>query len=359
MKSAEKYLHEVREMAYNSSKGWMVTVESVFEEEYDDIQFKNTLASINYKDILQDFESGKLDHFIKENSEEKRLDLLISKLAYSLMEDIKDCTQNKYSDKWNNTYLSFIPYNDCTAFCSNVDDFLEPLDGYIICINQGLYYCLNLISKAFVVETVSVDLKQYKNNAPELYNDAIGLFLEPKKDAIKNIFFEPEKLPPQNYGHLSAFQSSMAMMIMQFIGLHEFGHIVNGDLTEVTHYKSHLTTITGNEVIEGDHDYKKTWAREYSADEFAIKALSSRAASNEAAWANFLSIYYFFKWLDDVETKNKKPISKFHPPPMDRANNLLRIMKQTCNMPQDAQRVINNISMWSDTWPVQNKDRYE
>lgn len=153
MVSASEYLKELEEIAYNSSKGWKITTLNTLDTEYDKIQFQYTLDSLNDPNIAQEYKNGSLDAFMTANSD-LRLDQLISKLAPSLINDIKDCTQNKYSALLDRTHIAFIPLNNFNAFCSRKSYGGEPLDGYIICINHGLYFCLSLISKALLVENI-------------------------------------------------------------------------------------------------------------------------------------------------------------------------------------------------------------
>lgn len=349
MVSAKEYIQELREIAYNSPNGWRITTEPTLDEAYDKEQFETTLRYLNDPQAYDAYKKGDFDALIDANKEID-FDTLISKLSPSLIEDIRDCTDQKYHKILENTHLSFIPYNNFSAFCSGKDNFREPLDGYIICINQGLYFCLSLLSKAFVFENLQGDLTPYYRDGTKDYQRSIHLYFTPNKKDLGAIFTGFENIPASIYGQVSAYHSAITTMMLQFIALHEFGHIVHKDVDNIALNNMYLAAIVGEEQKIPDTVSEELWQAEYRADAFAMRALSSRSNNPSAAWANFLTIYLFFTWIADIEQVKKEILCPYHPPPLKRAKKLLLVMHELYGINQEVQEMIDSIHKWSHRW---------
>ena len=155
-------------------------------------------------------------------------------------------------------------------------------------------------------------------------------------------------MPAEVDGALSGAQSSIAMIILQFIVLHEFGHIVNDDLELMGLYKIHVApTRQDNESYEPNNTY---WKSEYKADEFALLSICQKAKNDISAWANFMGIYMLFRWFADIEKHLGKKLSEFHPPPLKRADKLKALMRSTIpgweNVQSEVKRIDNMTHVW-------------
>lgn len=263
-----------------------------------------------------DLEENQLD-------ERSNYNKIINLLSASLHEDIRDCIDPSLYETLDNTVLGILSTGLVDAFCLNKDTFGCELDGAVICINEGLYFSLNLIAKSLVIESLTGDLAHLKGDGSESFMTAIKLYIDPKSSHIEKMFHRIGNADIE--GEISAYQSSVAMLIMQFIALHEFGHVAHSDLEVMGLYKKHMAS---NEpcLINHQCDISKYHAAEYRADEFALLALCKRSNKEESKWANFYSIYLFFLWLDCLEKHLGKTLCPYHPSPIDRANNLKKVM---------------------------------
>ncbi|MFQ3248109.1 MAG: hypothetical protein ACI9SP_004769 [Arenicella sp.] len=245
-------------------------------------------------------------------------------LMDSLRDDLNAYTEGAYEEQFDRTGLAIIELGGVHAATTNVDDFLSPLDGYAIFIEIGTYYAIQLLAKALILENFKADYIKYKEDSSWLIDLARDLYIEKDMEATREVYFH--NLPEEVEAEASAVQSSVTIKVMQFIALHEFGHIVNEDRGVMSFNTIHVQHKSSNEAAE------YSFEQEYNADLFAINALFSDDAPTLNKWSGFYSIFYFFAWLHSVEMKTSKPISETHPPSLDRAWRLHeRLMELTHN----------------------------
>lgn len=347
MNSTNEFLNRVLISSKRSSQGWNLSNEQKYDDEYDSLKFKKSLEILDANEIIERFEANDIEEYIQ-NGGKGSFDEMIQKLADSLKDDIKDCTKGKYDYILEKTAIGLIPLSLVHAFCTNVNEFNEPLDGNLICINQGLYFCLSLLAKAIVMENLSGELTEYRNSGEHTYKCATKLFLKPNKDDLNEIFFDD--LPPEIYGEISAYQSKVSMMILQFVALHEFGHIVNKDLELMGLYKFHMAKVFGDEKISEQKELDKFWSAEYRADTFALAALCDRSKQSISAWGNFITIYLFFHWLNAIEKNTGRILCPYHPTPLNRANELKKYMYQRYGLQSEAEPMLEFIETKTISW---------
>lgn len=347
MISTKKYLKGLERVVRKSPDGWRIVGEQIYDDDFDKIKFENTLESLGATETLAKFRAGKLEEYMEINKD-STVDEIISKLALSLIEDIEDCTSDQYNSKLKQTHLTLLPLKLVNAFCFNRSEGNELLDGYIICINQGLFFCLKLLAKAIVIEQLSGELTQFNSGGGHPYKCAIKLFLKPTREDLNEIFFED--LPPHLLGQIEAYQSKVSGITLQFIALHEFGHIVHDDLNNMGLYQTHLTVAKGLSNTTPTHLVDKYWEAEYRADEFAMQALCNRSTTSLSAWANFTAIYLFFYWLSDIEKIIEKNLCPYHPPPKARAMQLKEFMLRLYGRNQEAEELLKLIDEKSLEW---------
>ncbi len=267
---------------------------------------------------------GKLDLYpelekqILETPNEIELSSDIERLAQQLKEDIPDYINENDNVKFQITELIFLPLPNADGYCLNQDTAGNQLDGYIVCLNEGLWICSQLLGKAFVLENMQGDFAEFKSSGSDCFELAISHFLTPRGSNANEVFFG--HLPPQIDGAATAAQSSVAIIILQFVTLHEIGHIARGDFSLMNTYSFHIANSNKNE-IEYSH-IEQYWEAEYNADIFAIKSICEHSKADINRWANFITIWILFEWLIEVERKNGKPICNLHPPPSLRLKNL-------------------------------------
>lgn len=324
------YLEYLRKNSAVSKFGWKLGTSTKADETYAKRKLKRSFEVLGQSesyDALSHLIDGEQDQW-KRNRGVGDYDRLMQALASSLKDDINECTEGSFSDVLSKTAVGLLPIGLSNAFCINETlvekdgEFEEELDGSVICVNEGLYFCLQMLAKCIVLENLNGELIEYRESGSSTYKEALKMYLEPSTAHANSIFFKAAT--PELNGELSAYQSSIAMIILQFIALHEFGHIVNGDLDIMGLHKLHMVhDEDGSASGPVSPSYVEA---EYLADEFALRALCNRSKKPLNAWANFSSIYLFFHWLDSVEKILGKPISNLHPPPLKRANRLHELM---------------------------------
>lgn len=329
--NAFEYSEILKKRLTKDAGGWSLSRVANPDQNYEEEKFMKVLEYLgeSYSNIKND-----VDEYRGILSGDDLFSSQLKILSKSLKEDIENFTNGAYNELLVGTDLSFLPTGRFGGFALSHDDFESKLDGYVIGINEGLYFCLQLLAKALVFEYMDGDYLIYKKSGSGLYRNAINLYINPSSNFLNEIFFEG--LPPEIDGELSAILSSIAMVMLQFIVLHEFGHIVNNDFSVMGIYKLYLQGEGQDEneqkidkIRNASKFQEKHWNSEYLADEFAILAMSKKSKSNVSAWANFIAIYTLFHWFNDVQVTSGKIVSELHPPPMARAERLLSHMKNS------------------------------
>lgn len=313
----------------------------------DDVSRQAKLrATLEYFGVPEKFES--IDAAHKQTPTRTDLSPGIKGVLDQLRDDLVDYITAADLVQLERTYFGSLPISGVDAFCIDQTFQGRALDGFLVILNEGLYICTQVLAKAFVLENLQGDLAQYRQSGKRSQAIAIRHFLKPHASTAKEVFFND--VPPEIEGALAASQSAMAIVILQFVCLHEFGHIVHRDFNLMDRYRFHFGKIERNPhalehqgdsaersdgiliapVTDPSHQY---WTVEFAADLYALKAICSNSRSNISRWANFISIYIFLKWFEDVEAANGSSLCPFHPPPEHRAQRLLAWMTE--NVPRD------------------------
>lgn len=274
-------------------------------------KLKGTLTYFEKMDLFPELEKQ-----ILATPDEIDLSTDIDRLAQQLKEDLVDYINLKDNEKFKITELLFLPLPSADGFCLNQDISGNHLDGYIICLNEGLWICVQLLGKAFVLENMQGEFEEYKSSGSEFFELATSHFLSPHISNANAVFFG--HLPAHIDGAATAAQSSMAVLILQFVTLHEIGHIARNDFSLMNIYSFHIakSNETESSYIE------QYWDAEYNADIFAIKSICEHSKTDISRWANFITIWILFEWLTEVEQRKGKTICELHPPPSLRLKNL-------------------------------------
>lgn len=262
---------------------------------------------------------------------------LMIKMAIDLKQDLFDCIHQEYSPVLDRTRLAFVPTGLVNAFCANKTEGNIPLNGYIIGINYGLNFSLFLLGNAIIVEVLQGELAEYRRSGKPFFESAIQMYLNPTIDAYRTRY-KLTDLPDNVSGEINAHGAKLSTIMLTFIGLHEFGHIINE--YENNNRLPVFNMASGNIKYPIPEDELKNLHRyEFNADEFAIRALCSRSRDSQTAWNNFASIHTFFSWLETLEERLGTPLSIDHPPPKARAERLSQIMEKIAGPPETDHRL--------------------
>lgn len=266
---------------------------------------------------------------------------LMGRLGYDIWEDIHECICEKYHDIHKNVVVGFIPIGLTNAFCLNSDFRNKLLSGNIIALNAGLFFCTELLGQSIIIENLTGELEKFRNSGRVSFDNATNLYLSPTVDNLNNRFCLNKHIDKIYISEVSLYIGALHAIILTFIALHEFGHIVSGHLDEKIGVRS-FNIITGDiEYHMNEEKEKNNWKYEFQADQFAVEALCYRSKSCEIAWNNFASIYLFFKWLDNLEgICGHKCL--YHPPASQRASCLYVYMKKICGEP------VHDYTYWVD-----------
>ena len=288
---------------------------------------------------LPNYDKDLLDSVITSDNHQQALE----DFATSLFNDIKLFTENKYVKLYSVTGLGFIRRGTIEAGCISVDDFGKPFDnkGYSILINIGLYYAANILVKSIIIENFQNDLEKYKSNGDYLLNSALKIYLKHDDTVIESMKFN--EFPVEIRNDLNIIQSNNSVRLLQFVALHEFGHIVNGDLGIMNLYHDSLV----NKQIETDN---VIYQKEYKADIFALEHILKKDKNPLSMWGSFYTISYFFIWVWGLEKILKRKISNIHPNPIDRVWNLYNYMLKHIKDEHNYKELINQAIERIDKW---------
>ncbi len=309
--TSTEYVNMKQQEALKYIDAWEIQLNHLEKEEKE-----NLLALLNeqFPSFNEDLVNGVLDP-INDNQ-------VLENFAKSLYNDIDYYTNRNYQKLYNLTDLGFIRRGSLEAGCISVDDYNKPFDnkGYAILINIGLYYAINLLVKGIIVENLQNEWEKYKQDPIPFLNNALEIYLHHNDKVIENMKFD--EFPIEIAKVLNYVQSNSTVRLMQFIALHEFGHVVHGDLGIMSLYHD---GFMGKEINSTNDVYKK----EFLADKFAIECLLAKDSNMQSNWGSFYTIAFFLAWISGVEKILNTKISTVHPDPIDRIWNLYNFMVET------------------------------
>lgn len=340
--SPEDFFHDFLENDYRNEQ-WSLQTFSNPDEEYVRKKFEAELDVINKEKIV--FTELEDEIAFCEGLEGKgSFSTILNVLVKSLQEDIRICTQSAHDDLLEKCHIKMLPIGICEAFCTNFSDGIQ-LNGYAIGLNEGLYVALNLFTKALILESLQGDLSAYQASGTESFIHSLKLFInhDPKM-AEKMLYWD---LPADVHGEISGYQSLTSILILQFIGLHEFAHVVHNDFEIMDMMMMHMSQ---SEKIQFTIDPKQLHEREFEADAFALRALNARTPNHLSAWANFVAIYLYFHWLHYMLLEAGRLSTPTHPEPLKRAEALLEIMDNEIggydNFKHELDRIVSLTQKW-------------
>lgn len=270
--------------------------------------------------------------------------LAMQDLANALHQDIADSIKNCHLDKLKNTSLIVMPLGKVDAFCTKVDLNRQPLDGSVIIINEGMFYGLHLLFKGLVLESLDNDLLQYRRSGKSDFQHSLDFFLYRNSELLQNMHIKIGDAAIET--EINRYQSAAATLILQFVALHEFGHIALEHFQQLDKNTEFINIFSSS-----SHNITQTHiALEYQADAFALQGLMQKSHSEQSMWANFYSIYLFFIWLETIQQKQQMPLSQLHPAPGKRARALRKIMESQIGNAELYQPMFENLDIMVANW---------
>lgn len=344
MITAVNYFEVLSKNARREHDAWWLTSERTGTDDSRKDKLRATLQFFG-----QEAKLDELSHILNSSPESSALSPELSGMFEQLALDLREYLRPEELDVFQNIHFGLLPLSSVDGLCLDRSIQGEPLDGFLVILNEGLWVCAQLLAKSFVLENLDGDFAELRRSGQQDFEVAICHYLAPTAKNANYVFFE--NMPPAVDGQLSAGQSSMAILILQFVVLHEIGHIINRDFNLIGEYRFHL----GKTPAAPSVPTQKYWNAECAADEYSLDAICRHSVSDISRWANFCTIYVFFHWLASIEKATASPLCPLHPPPSDRGERLLRWMyshyppdQQAINYIKQTQRILQS---WSKSEP--------
>lgn len=316
MLTAADYFAVLSKNARNEHDAWWLISERIGTAESRKEKLRATLQFFGQESKLDE-----LSQALNSAPEKTALSPELSGLIDQLASDLEEYVRPEEINVFRQIHFGLLPLSSVDGFCLDRTLQGEQFDGFLVILNEGLWVCAQLLAKAFLLENLDGDFAKFRRSGKEDFEVAIRHYLAPAGKNANSVFFE--KTPPNVEGQLSAAQSSMTILILQFVVLHEVGHIVNRDFDLIGEYRFHA----GQAAQIPFSPTEKYWDAELAADVYSLDAICRHSRADINRWANFITIYVFFHWLDCVEKVTERPLCPLHPPPSDRGERLLNWMR--------------------------------
>lgn len=316
--AALEYFRALQRVEFRRKYGWNLSGGSGELPQEKQLRINDILDTLGVPEDYSEIQEVLDDHW-----------KLMGVLGYHVWSDMFECVCQEHHTLLAGAIVGFVPIGHINAFCLNCNDTGELLDGHIIGVNAGLFFCAELLAQAIVVENLMGDLASYRGSGQHAFEDALNLYLDPSIKTLNKRRVSIKNYPSTVRGEISVYVGALQAIILTFVALHELGHIVNRDLEQGRTNFIYSLTDGYSEKTNGTAN----WDLEFSADQFAIQSLCYRSPGVESAWNNFASIYMFFLWLNEVEQRMEKK-SPDHPPALDRAEHLRTVMRDLLGRPQ-------------------------
>lgn len=244
-------------------------------------------------------------------------------LIAQTFEDLRSYVDPAAWTEFDRITVGLLPLRAIDACCIDRTLHHQALDGYLILVNEGLFVCAQLLSKAFLLDNLEGELAPFHRPGAPIQRQAAEQFLSLSAAQANAVFFDG--VPPEIEGLLAAAQMRMTILLMQFVLLHEVGHILHRDFALMGAYRFHIAQDPNITPTPTTTD--RWWAAEEAADTFALAAICRQATSDLGRWANAIAVCVLFDWFRTVEDILGRPLCPLHPPPARRGERLLQWMR--------------------------------
>lgn len=279
--------------------------------------------------------------------EQATVDDMFDLMAHSIVNDCAQCLGPNDAAFFASIPVSFRNIGLVNAVCVHAPS--APTSFYIG-INEGLYYALQTLFTALVLEELRADLGASTSDGTETFHQAVDFYLEPQSAPTRHPIFQ--NADPKIAGEIQAYIASATTLMLQFVTLHEFAHATLGHHRILAKQNLKWATLGKGETV--DTALGQDRDAEFEADLFAFRALMARTKTVQSHWSHCSLIYVFFLFFDHIETRIGRAISELHPPPKDRAQRLATYLKEA--FPSDAHQAENLIHLQGliDKWTRTN-----
>lgn len=314
-----EYIHNKINQTRKQVTSWKLGTQELSKKDIEVLKKSLIMLNNDEEKVHQLISEKEFDN--KTHSPEDEFNKILTNLSDSLKDDLSVYTNNEHKEILDKTGFGILECGTIHAGCVRVDDYDELLEGYGVFINIGTYYALQLIAKSIIIENFENDFQEYQREASEYIDLAAEIYFNQNSTTTREIFFY--EYPEEVQIEASAAQSSVAIKVLQFIALHELGHIINGDFEIMGFHTRFMNTGKESRTnLPLNVDIEKSHREEYNADLFALISLFDNESSNISKWSSFYTIFYFLIWLDAIENKLGKKLSNLHPNSIKRARKL-------------------------------------
>jgi hypothetical protein len=244
----------------------------------------------------------------------------MGRFEQDLFEDLEHYCSEPDRHAMQRIALGYISRLNTNAFAEQVKD-----EGvYAIGVNTGLLLLCSRLCQALLLEEA-----EQSEIAREAYNLALTQYHAATQADFYRATFKLDQLSDHN---ILIQSGALGSVILRFVGLHELGHVVAGDVETAGIC---LLPDTGEvrydkcQFMDGDAVHEL----ELKADRFAIDHMLAKTGSPEQMWNNTLFISAFFLLLEHIELMQGKPICMYHPLPGVRQRALADRVREAIGAP--------------------------
>lgn len=346
------YQEYVKQLETNGAR-WIVADNPVeARDAAQDIREQQQRLDAVFRTIKTGESQSDYDDLIAQMPEQpiQRMQYKFEKYIASLTYDIREKLPVSLKRKFDEMLIAFQPTGFTNAFALVSCPNGSSLEGGLIFLNQGLYFSAGFAAKAIVLANVQDDHAFMQKEAKPALIKGMEFYLS-RSPALADSEFHATGNPTEE-GELSTHISSVKAMMFEFIILHEFAHII------LSHHAYNESTrlMIFSEADEIDvlepkvnvspsvHDL------EYEADQFAINVITQASGTPQSKLANLYAIGAFFIFLECVESKLKRGLSKTHPAPLDRLQQLANYVNNDIDEDLDFRPLHEELLFLCEKW---------
>lgn len=249
--------------------------------------------------------------------------------------------------KFSEIVIGFLPTGRTNAMAVVKSISGEKLQGGLIFLNEGLYFSAGFAAKAIVLANMRDEHEHLRAGAKPALTKGVEFYLNPHPSNAENEFHSTGN--PYEEGEISTHISSVKEMMLQFVVLHELGHII---LNHHDYINRNRLSLMGDEQWDSLSDEEKESLHqiEYEADLFAFERIEENSSSNQSRLANLYAIGTLFVFLECVERKIQTSLSKTHPAPLDRLRKLSDSLNIKLKNQLNFDSLFDELSKLCDEW---------
>lgn len=338
MQSPQEYFEYLSKASRTRHDAWWLVSERTGTPESRRAKLRATLRFFG-----QEHRAAELEALLDSDPLTSDLSPDLREVVDQTVRDLEEYLLPAEVELYRRTTFGLLPLSAVDGFCVDRTPWGAKLDGYLVVLNEGLFVCSQLLAKAFLLDNLDGDLLPYKRPGVDAYRTAIEHFLAPSPIHANSVFFD--EVPPDIEGALSAAQMRMTILLLQFVLLHEMGHVVHQDHALMDQYQFHVAGATAPSASTEKH-----WSAEYAADAYALDRILRHTGADASRWANFVAIFVFFQWLGTVERVTGRPLCPLHPPPLMRGEALRKVMRSQVPLDDQTASLVNKSFDILDSW---------